>query len=241
MADFLKDEIGAPNSAIIPYANQVVVLAEIFRVIGNPSAGQYAAIKRWFWRTTITGYFSGWNTGQMASDQAAVSDFVAGDMDAIDKDLLQPPQEIWTTRQFRANNASAKMFGLMISQKGPRDLVTGQKVALETALAWENSREYHHFFPQAFLKANKTNTRHINCIANFVLLTSSSNKQISGSAPSEYLKRCQDHFGDEFMNVLEANLISEDAYDAALHDDFEEFLKLRAHTLHQHANALCGW
>ncbi len=239
--DFLKDEIGAPNSEILPYANQIVVLAELFRLLPTPDAGQFAAVKRWFWRTTFSGYFSGWNTGQMSSDLSAVRSFVEGKTIELEVGAIQPTDSVWLTRQFRTNNAHAKMLGLMLSHKGARDLITGQKVPLEKALSWSNSREFHHLFPQAMLRQLKFDSRQINSIANFVLLTSASNKTISARPPSEYLAESLATLGDEFTQVAEANLMSKDAVNAALHDDFEKFLAARASSLQAHALFLCGW
>lgn len=52
-SDFLATQIGAPGARALPYANQFAVLCEAFRVVPHPTSGQYAAIRRWFWRTTL--------------------------------------------------------------------------------------------------------------------------------------------------------------------------------------------
>lgn len=70
--DFLSTEIHIPADSQIPYANQVVVLGELFRVLPKPTGPQLSAIRDWFWRSAISGYFGGWNTGNMAADQQAV-------------------------------------------------------------------------------------------------------------------------------------------------------------------------
>jgi hypothetical protein len=59
--DFLKSQIKIPNDNIIPYLNQFVVLTELFRQIPRPSAPQYFEISKWFWRSSVSGYFAGWN------------------------------------------------------------------------------------------------------------------------------------------------------------------------------------
>ena len=56
----------------------MVVLAEVFRLLPNPNAKQRSALKVWFWRTAVTGYFGGWNTGNMSADQQAAAKFAAG-------------------------------------------------------------------------------------------------------------------------------------------------------------------
>ncbi|WP_433287752.1 GmrSD restriction endonuclease domain-containing protein [Pseudonocardia sp. CA-142604] len=67
-ADFLATEIGVPSEVALPYTNQFAVLTAIFEKLPHPTPAQYQAIKNWFWRTTFSGYFGGWNTGNMATD-----------------------------------------------------------------------------------------------------------------------------------------------------------------------------
>ena len=239
--DFLKNEIEAPNADIIPYSNQIVVLADIYRRIKSPSAKQLKEIKKWFWRTTFSGYFSGWNTGQMASDLQAVKDFCSGKKDHIDISIIKPSSEIWKIRTFRSNNAHSKMLGLMLAHHGSLDLVTGQKLSLEKSLAWQNQKEYHHIFPQAFLKKGGITNRKINALANFALISSSSNKYISEKSPSEYMRTCIDEFGANFANIAEANLLTEAAINFILNDDYENFIEERANTLFAKAMNLCEW
>ena len=57
--DFLSTQIGIPSGEILPYSNQLTVLAEIFRQIPTPTANQFIAINNWFWKTSLSGYFSG--------------------------------------------------------------------------------------------------------------------------------------------------------------------------------------
>lgn len=241
LTDFLRDEIKAPTDGIVPYANQFVVLAELFRLLPRPNASQFNEIRQWFWGTTLTSYFSGWNTGQMSTDQSAVREFAASKADKIIYVSPRPTSDIWIVRQFRANNAHAKMLGLMLAQRGPRDLVTGQQVTLEAALSWSNNREYHHIVPAAFLKRSRTPSARINCVANFALLSSASNKHISDTKPSIYFRELEQRHGEGLGDILNSNLISPAAFDAGLRDDFEAFLMARSATLQEYALSLCGW
>lgn len=43
------------------------------------------------------------------------------------------------------------MLALMLAEGSPLDLVNGQKIDVDKSLAWSNDKEYHHFFPQAYL------------------------------------------------------------------------------------------
>ena len=241
--DFLTTHIKAPKPEALPYANQFPVLSEIFRRIPTPpSDEQFTAIEKWFWRTTLSGYFSGWNTGEMSRDYAAVGAFASSSpVQQIDVPAALPRDEIWRLTQFRSNSAVSKMYALMASYQDPLDLLTGQRIDARKSLAWSNDKEYHHFFPRDFLKSRKEPPGRANAVANIVLLSSASNIRISNKAPSVYLGELIEDIGrPEVVRRLGTLLVSEDALDAALADDYPTFLTIRAATLHQTALNLVG-
>ncbi|MGL4512650.1 MAG: GmrSD restriction endonuclease domain-containing protein [Lacipirellulaceae bacterium] len=239
--DFLATHLRVPGATVIPYSNQLTVLTDVFRRIPSPSAEQTRAIQKWFWRSSIAGYFSGWNTGMMSSDSESVKLFASGANSEIALDVAKPSADTWRLRQFRLNNAHAKILAIVLSYQQPVDLLTGATIDMATALSWGNSKEYHHFFPQKFLKGKNEPSARINSLANIVLLTSASNKQILGLAPSVYLKKVQVAAGAERDRWLRSNLISGEAFDAALEDDFDAFLKARASTIQDEVDKLTGW
>jgi hypothetical protein len=239
--DYLVTQIRVPSADVIPYANQITVLAEIFRRVPTPTAEQYKAITRWFWRTALSGYFSGWNTGSMATDLKAVTQFASGAAAEIDVTVVKPQVDVWRIRQFRANNAHAKLLAILLSYQKPVDLLTGQLIDTSKALAWSNAKEFHHFFPQEYLKGQDESRTRINCLANFIMLTSATNKSISDRAPSDYLADVEAAAGDKLNDWLAASLFSREAFEAAKNDDYDTFLMRRAETIHQTILPYAGW
>src|SRR6266571_3416706 len=230
--DFLVTHIRVPKPQALPYANQFAVLIEIFRRIPLPDADQFRAIEHWFWQTTLSGYFGGWNTGQMAHDWREVKEFAAGSP-AVDVPAALPRDDIWRIAQFRANSAVSKMLALMLSYQDPVDLITGQRIDARRSLAWSNDKEFHHFFPRDFLRSQGVSQGRLNAVANIVLLSSASNIRISNHAPSRYLRELIDTVDeDEVRRRAETLLVSGAAFDAALADDYDAFLAARAETLH---------
>jgi hypothetical protein len=240
--DFLATELRIPSDSQIPYINQVVVLSEVFRLLKSPTAAQYDEIKRWFWRTAVSGYFGGWNTGNMSLDQQAVKDFAAGTSAVIETSVSDPGQSVWVNQQFRSNSAHARILTLLLASKEPVDLLTGQKIDVAKALFQGNSKEFHHFFPRDYLvKGRRVTARRANSLANFVMLSANSNKKISSRAPSAYLKEVQVTLGEKLDAALRANLISDEAFRAALSDNYEGFLAARAMTIASEVAKLTGW
>ena len=226
--DFLSTELRIPSDRHIPYSNQLVVLSDVFRSENKPSASQRSAIKRWFWRTAASGYFGGWNTGNMSADQKAVKEFVSGDANELSSSAPEPSADVWRNQQFRLNTAHAKILALLLANLRPNDLVTGQAIDIGAALHFQNSKEFHHFFPRDFLVGQGVDKKKSNVLANIVMLTADSNKVISNEAPSAYLRKLEDAHGSKFEDILDSNLISDDAYRSALDDDYNQFIEIRS-------------
>ncbi len=123
----------------------------------------------------------------------------------------------------------------------PIDLLTGQRIDVGKALAWSNDKEFHHFFPQGYLKGQGVERNKINCLANFVMLTSESNVKILSRPPSVYLGWVEEAAGDQLDDWLASNLLTHDAFDAAKRDDYDAYLELRARALHDALLPYAGW
>lgn len=240
-ADFLATEIGAPRSESLPYANQFAFLCELFRTLPHPTGEQLTEIKRWFWLTTLSGYFSGWDSGQMATDTRAIRQFAEGKIKKLSVPAAIASANLWEVKPFRSNSAVSKMLGLMLAFNNPLDLVNGQRIDVGKSLSWSNDKEYHHFFPQAYLARRRIGASKANVVGNIILLTSKSNIDIRDSAPSEYLSEIIQQEGrDSLVRRMESNLVPESALDAALADDYGAFLKIRAQYVHTVAQTMAG-
>ncbi len=133
------------------------------------------------------------------------------------------------------------MLGLLLAHRQPVDLINGQKIDVDKSLAWSNDKEYHHFFPKAYLATQGVDGTAANVVGNIILLTSVSNIAIRDSAPSAYLQKIIETSGREaVVQRLASNLVPEDALDAALKDDYQGFLAVRGAHLHQHMGSLTG-
>lgn len=122
----------------------------------------------------------------------------------------------------------------MLAYEEPLDLVTGQRIDVGRALSWQNDKEFHHFFPRAFLRSRGVNNARANVCGNLVMLSSVSNIWVSDRPPSQYLQDLADIEGEPALRRrLSTCLVEEEAYQAALRDDFDTFLRVRAETLHR--------
>lgn len=240
-ADFLATDLGLPGARALPYDNQFVVLADVFHRIERPSAAQVQALQRWFWRTSFGGYFSGWQGKQMVAVRDAVKDFASGTVHELEPAGTLPGESAWRDTRFRQGAAFSKAHALLLARHEPVDLRSLRPIDTGKALSWSNDKEYHHFFPQAYLKKQQYSETAINSVANIIMLTSITNIHISDQRPSEYLQELIDMHGEQAMrDACEQSLIPPAAFDAALVNDYDTFLKARAAHLCARAQDLVG-
>jgi hypothetical protein len=228
--DFLTNELPVVSYAYLPYPIQLTFLAEFFRLIPQPSLYQREKLIRWFWRSSLTQYFHTTNDAQTLSDLDEIRKFAKG----ILKDLRMSGrfnEEKAFAETFGLNKAFSKGFALLLAQKNPRRLLDGGQINIHQALAALNRNEYHHIFPQAYLKNSGFKVRDIHHHANICLLNKGNNNSISDRRPSDYFGEVEMRLGSERNDVLQSNFISEKAFAAALKDDYSDFIRQRSESL----------
>jgi len=235
--DFLTKELLVASYDYLPYAFHLTYLVEFFRLNPNPSFDQRKNLKIWFWKTSFSGYFAGSNTTQIASDLGKIRKFAKGETGDIEIDR-QVNYKRLASQSFGLNTAISKAFGLLLAQNKPLSLLDGSKIDTHKALAIKNSHEYHHLFPQAYLKNLGIEKKQINAQANICLLSKGNNLTISNKAPSIYFSQLAENLGDQLENVLASNFISIGAFAAGIDGEYGVFLSLRSKTLIDAAKVL---
>lgn len=228
--DFITDELKITSYNYLPYGLQLTLLVEFFRLCSTPNNYQRNCIKKWFWKTAVTGYFASYNTGQLTRDLDQIRKFATNEIRNLD---IQKNIDLkaFAKDDFRLNKASSKTFALLLAQSSPRSLLDGSAINTYSALSVINRHEFHHIFPKAYLKTCKQNEKQINMHANICMLISGNNKVISDTKPSIYFKKLEELLGDDLYNVLSSNLITKEAYEAGLEDNYISFVEIRTKTI----------
>jgi uncharacterized protein with ParB-like and HNH nuclease domain len=71
---FLRNNLYVFNNKILSYNNQLIFLADFFNKIENPSPKQLDKLKKWFWITTYSNYFTIYN---LSKQRLAYQEFQA--------------------------------------------------------------------------------------------------------------------------------------------------------------------
>lgn len=228
--DFLNDELQVFSYGYLPYGLQLTFLVEYFRICPTPNNQQRSTLKAWFWDTSFSRHYGKSNTGQQVKDLQLVRNFANGNsMDLTIEEKIR--YKSFAEETFRLNNASSKSFGLLLASKRPKSLTDGSSINTQQALANINNHEYHHIFPKAFLKSSGYSSTKINLLPNICLLNFLGNRKISKTRPSIYLADIKNSLGSDLKQVLDSNLITMDAFQAGLDEDYGAFIDIRAKTI----------
>jgi len=226
-------------AADLPYPAQVVALASIVAIEGKQaqSAAGRERLARWFWRTTLAEDYGASPESKLAKDAEEVSRWVAGGEEPARLKLLTFNADRLGSLRFRIS-AAYRGFAALLLREGCRDFVTGQPADIMTF--HNDPMDVHHIFPRKWCEDRDIDPKRYDSILNKTPLTASSNREIGGLAPSEYLARIERKYEippDVMSAILRSHLI-----DPALlrGDDFEGFLADRKARLQALAARVMG-
>ena len=118
---------------------------------------------------------------------------------------------------------------------GGVDFADGSPVTRENI----KKREYHHIFPDAWLRSRQHSDKNIFKALNCALVTWRTNRNISAKPPSQYIRERLDATSlgeDEIQRRLKTHLIP---YEPIVKNDYELFLHERARLIHDVMTQLC--
>lgn len=224
--DFLHTELNCSIQDFLPFQQQIPPIARFFSEGVAPNAEQIKSLKKWFWKTSFSDrYSTGQTTSKMNSDIETLIQIKNGNYKAVDSIKYTVTKSELIETKFSKANALTRAFLLLMAQNKPIDLVKNTKVDITKALSEYNRKQFHHIFPNAFLKKQGVEQKKIFSTMNFCFLPADSNKKISNKKPSEYFFILIPQ--SDFTNILESNLIpiKKDIYER---NDFNAFLERRA-------------
>ncbi len=236
--DFLTGEFPLTSYDYLPYALQLTLLVEFFRINPSPSIQQRTILRKWFWESSFSRHFGTSNTGQNADDLKQMRDFAEGNIDDLNM-FRQINYQSFVKEPFRLNKATSKTFALLLAHRRPKSLLDGTPVNTARVLSIVNRHEFHHLFPKAFLKSSQISDEKIDMHANLCILSMANNRTISDSRPALYFDQLGRLLGPNLQDVLGSNFISMEAFEAGLNEDYEAFIKVRSESIIDYIKHLC--
>lgn len=231
--DFIRSELRVPVSQLVPYPALLIPLTYFFHATGNkkPSNEQVRLLEQFFYWVGLTERYSSGTESKLGEDFNKMDSIAKGSMPSYSSTELSIASQAIEETWFSAGNSYCKAILCLLAYQQPKSFDTNGVVILDNSnLKIASSRNYHHFFPKAYL-ASVAKDKEPNLIANITLIDGYSNKhRIGKKAPSEYIGK----FGKdnkELGDTLRTHLIKDIDSFGVKSDDYDGFINRRARAI----------
>ena len=227
--DYFRSVYRIPVSAILPYDSLLIPFAYFFYYQKEkPKGNQIKFLEEFFWRMSLSYRYSSATESKLAQDIKRIDEILLGirpNYDDIKVNLNSPRDLIETS--FSAGSSYCKAVLCLLAYHEPKDFQDNGKVILDNSwLKLANSKNFHHFFPKAFL--NKNNIGNRNSLVNITLVSADLNKRkIKAKAPSIYIQDFLDE-NEELTTSIKSHLIDNIDDFGISSDDYLVFLEKRS-------------
>ncbi len=224
--DFLSTGLNCVHQDFLPAIQQLVGIIKFFSIPGKIKAKELSWLKNWFWRTAFSNrYVTGTTTQKMNYDIYNMVQFRAGNNGGLETYPTTVNQSQLINTNFSKSNYLTRAFLLMMAQRNPIDLIKNSPIDLGKALSEYNRKEFHHVFPNAYLKSQGLESDAINNVLNFCFLPADSNKTISKREPKDYFFK--EIPSKEFDGIMYSNLLP-NVKSIYKSNDYERFIVARS-------------
>jgi hypothetical protein len=226
--DYFRTTYRIPVSQILPYDSLIVPFSYFFYYCGDkPNGVQRKFLEEFFWRMSLSFRYSSSAESRLAQDIKRIDQIITGSRpDYADiKVYLDTPQSLINT-SFSAGNSFCKAVLCLLAYQEPKNFQDNGKVILDNSwLKVANSKNYHHFFPRAYLR-NRT-TFNSNSLVNITFVSEHLNKRkIGAKAPSQYIADFHDD-NSQIDVALRSHFIELEGFGIES-NDYKVFLEARA-------------
>ena len=217
----------------LPYSTQLIPLAALCTLLSNGNRIKVTNIKnkirQWYWCGVFGELYGGANETRYVNDVVGVMNWIENNGNVpktIQESYFNPTRLL--TLQSR-QSAAYKGIMALILKNHCKDFISGREMNF-TVYKSENI-DIHHIFPRSYCEKNNLSKEKLNSVVNKTPISYSTNREIGGVAPSEYLKKIEEKGQVDYNSLndyLQTHLID---VSAARSNDFEKHIVLRAKLL----------
>jgi hypothetical protein len=228
--EYFKFYYRIPVSQLLPYNALIVPFSYFFfhhRDI--PTGHKQRYLEDFFWRCSLSGRYSSSVESKLAQDVKRIDEILAGDLPTYDWSIDTSAEFIKSNGWFSAARSYIKAILCIYVYHQPKSFNTNAIVNISNYwLKQANSKNYHHFFPKAYLKKKDYLDWYINHILNITIVDDFLNKrEIKANAPSKYMTKFQVENPD-LDATMKTHLINDLDGFGIWNDDYDNFLEERA-------------
>lgn len=229
--DFFRNVYRIPVSELLPYDALIVPFTYFFyKTKGvKPTAMQAKYLEDYFWRVVISSRFYSSLEQRIGQDINRI-DLILNEQQPVYDEIIDITKDtISHNGEFTTSKGYIKGLLCLLAYMQPKSFKDNSIVVIDNAwLKQANSKNYHHFFPKAYMKKYKPKIPYekVNHIANITIVDGYINKQeIRDKAPSVYMGKYINE-NEHLTETMNTHLIDLDNF-GIKDNNFDLFYKKR--------------
>lgn len=236
--EYFRSAYGIRVSQLIPYNSLLIPYAYFFyHHPSKPTGEMQKHLRDFFWRVSLVSRYSSALESKMAQDIKKIDSILACQLPKYEWPLNVNEEFILTNGWFNASRSFIKAILCLFASKTPASFNDGSTVNISNYwLKQANSKNYHHFFPRAYLRKKGWEEWIINHIANITIVDDFLNKrEIGAHAPSRYMKKFRKE-NENIDSVMKTHLITDLEKFGVWDDNYETFYTKRIKAIAKEIN-----
>lgn len=227
--EYFRNFYRIPVSQLLPYNALIVPFSYFFYFHKDkPTGSKQKYLLDYFWRCALSGRFSSGAETKLSQDIKRIDMILKDELPKYEWTIDISEEFILNNGWFSAGRSYIKSILCIYAYQQPKSFNDGSIINISNYwLKQANSKNYHHFFPKAYLRKQKIDEFFINHIANITIVDDFLNKREIGSkSPSIYMKKFmrQNEYIDE---TVQTHLINDLEKFGVLDNDYDKFFNQR--------------
>ena len=230
--DYFRGYYRIPVSRLLPYNALIVPFAYFFyNHKDKPIGNQQKYLEDYFWRSALTERFSSGQETKLAQDIKRIDLILNNIQPTYEQRVDIRPEAIMQNGWFSAGRSYIKGLLCILAFQRPLSFNDNSVVHINNNwLKQANSKNYHHFFPRAYLKKKGEDEFRINHILNITIVDDFLNKrQIKANPPFQYMDRFN-KINPDLEDTMKTHLIENLDNFGIWDNDYDKFLNARSVT-----------
>jgi hypothetical protein len=229
--DYFHTSLHVPVSKLLPYNALLVPFAYFFfHYDKKPVGKRQQYLQDFFWRAALAARYSFALESKLAQDIKRMDRIIKEKPPEYDYSIDISPAFVLENGYFTTSRSYVKAILCLYASRRPRSFSNDAAVTLNNDwLKQGNSKNYHHFFPKAYMEKNNPGVSWdlVNNVVNITIVDDYLNKrEIRAQAPSKYMKKFSGE-NEKLEETMHSHLIKLEKY-GIWEDNFQRFMKKRA-------------
>ncbi len=228
--EYFKSFYRIPVSQLLPYNGLIIPFAYFFsKHPDKPTGDMQKRLQDFFWRVSLSGRYSSGLESKISQDIKRIDQILQNELPKYDWPINISEKFLIDNGWFSAGRSFIKAILCLYTFHKPESFNDGSLVNISNYwLKQANSKNYHHFFPRAYLKKKGEEEFYINHVLNITIVDDYLNKrEIGALAPSKYMAKFK-KVNAELDKTMGTHLIGNLDEFGVWSDDYEKFFEARA-------------